>query len=135
MHVVEADQVGKSTIAEKHRHSAPFIGVIEAAAIIPTQVDTRLSQNAFIRRHPFVSQRCRQQRDVIRDGSFRWPQALRRSAESFADELSRLLELFPSVVGEVNIDWNMSIDVTVDEQRKNRMIEGRRGNLDNSLIL
>src|SRR5262245_36916785 len=104
MHVVESDQVGQSTIAEKHRHSAAFIGVIEAAAIIPTQIDTRLSQNAFIRRHPFISQRRRQQRDVIRDGSFRRPQALRLSAESFADELSGPLELFPSVVWEVNVD-------------------------------
>ena len=110
--------------------------MVEPAAVVPAQIDAGLRQNAFVRREPSKTQRCGQQCNIIRNRTFRRPQTCRRSTEPLMHERLRARELLTGVVWKMHGDRNVTVvDAAVDQDRQNRMIEGRRRYLDRALLL
>src|SRR5438093_13078486 len=99
---MKADQVGKRAVAKEDGDSVPPVGLIQAPSITPTQIDSRLCQNAFIGGQPPEPDRRGQQRHVVGDRTFRWPETLRCYAEPFAHEGQSAGQLLTSIVGELD---------------------------------
>src|SRR4051812_24910215 len=103
VHVLKADQIGKGSIAKENSNAVPGIGVIQTSSIVQAQINAGLRKNAFVRCHPLESEGRRHLRDVIRNGSLRWPQPVRLPAESLLHEIPSASQLLTCVRGETNV--------------------------------
>ena len=138
LRILESDQVAQVVIAKQHPHLtavlAPHIRLIGDidAGIVPQ----RPRQHAVIGRRPRESALRRQRQRLIGDRTLRRPQSRRRDSQLLFHIGSRALQLHLRVVrilkprGQRHARMRHAGDIGIANQRQNRMIERRGGNLD-----